>query len=87
MSDSCAKWKELMQTMDGKGGPLPKRQINRKPQLYEPKQRLNQDNDDTPGSAWASDKHGYFLMKGELVYKMPGGVISKATGVDTFGPF
>lgn len=85
--DSQQTWSQLMKKMDGNGAPLPKRQVNRKPPLLPAMDKTLQNGSITDDSQWDNEKHGYFLSRGELVYKMPGGRVNPASGVDAFGNF
>lgn len=72
-------WKMLMKKMDGSGPPLGKRRklndAKAKESTYE------------PSDFFDVTRHGYYRVKGQLMYRFPDGSLHPATGVDEFGPF
>ena len=78
-------WKGLLVRMDGAGPPLKKACIKKKAPLV--KQAPLQLQPGFKEDYFAIHKHGYYLVKGQLMYRTPHGEYLPATGVDEFGPF
>ena len=74
-------WKSLMKKMDGSGPPLG----SNKRRKVENNNNNNHVNE--PCAFFDQYRHGYYRVKGQLMYRFPDGSVHPATGVDEFGPF
>ena len=76
-------WSGVLKKLDASGPPLKKG----KPKAAAKLPPVPYGYMEVPAGYFDPYQHGYCLLKSELMYKTPDGVLHKATGVDTFGPF